>query len=112
MSRNRGSGSAPQVGMQPLPLSSVLYGIIYKRRSVLAAQVLLREKSGAQRVGPDSIIPGLPETHMVEAERSTILSILVGIVHLLSAICFCISSYVYQQLHSRDCQHFVHYSSQ
>ena len=26
-------------------------------------------------------------------------------------ICFCISSYVYQQLHSLDCQHFVHYSS-
>jgi hypothetical protein len=29
------------------PLSSVLYGIIYKRCSVVAAQVLLREKSGA-----------------------------------------------------------------
>ncbi len=34
-------------GRQPPPLSSVLYGIIYKRCSVLAAQVLLREKSGA-----------------------------------------------------------------
>ncbi len=41
----------------------------------------------------------------------TILSILVGMVHLLSVICFCISSYVYQQLHSLDCQHFVHYIS-
>ena len=41
----------------------------------------------------------------------TILSILVGMVHLLSAICFCISSYVFQQLHALDCQHFVHYSS-
>ncbi len=39
----------------------------------------------------------------------TILSILVGMVHLLSAICFCISSYVHQQLHSLDCRHFVHY---
>ena len=27
------------------------------------------------------------------------------------AICFCISSYVQQQLHSLDCQHFVHYIS-
>jgi hypothetical protein len=34
-------------GRQPPPLSSVLYRIIYKRRSVVAAQVLLREKSGA-----------------------------------------------------------------
>jgi hypothetical protein len=34
-------------GRQPTPLSSVLYGIIYKRRSVLAAQLLLREKSDA-----------------------------------------------------------------
>jgi hypothetical protein len=34
-------------GRQPPPLSSVLYGIIYKRYSVVAAQVLLREKSGA-----------------------------------------------------------------
>ncbi len=42
---------------------------------------------------------------------STILSILVGMVHLMSAICYCISSYVYQQLHSLDCQHFVHYTS-
>ncbi len=49
-------------GRQPPPLSSVLYGIIYKRYSVVAAEVLLREKSGAQRVGPDSIIPSLPVT--------------------------------------------------
>jgi hypothetical protein len=42
---------------------------------------------------------------------STILSILVLMVHPLSAICFCISSYVYQHLHSLDCQHFAHYSS-
>ncbi len=34
-------------GRQPPPLSSVLSRIIYKRRSVVAAQVLLREKSGA-----------------------------------------------------------------
>jgi hypothetical protein len=34
-------------GRQPPPLSSVLYGIIYKRCPVVAAQVLLREKSGA-----------------------------------------------------------------
>ena len=36
---------------------------------------------------------------------------IVGMVHLLSAICFCISSYVHQQMHSLDCQHFVHYIS-
>jgi hypothetical protein len=34
-------------GRQPPPLSSVLYRIISERRSVLAAQLLLREKSGA-----------------------------------------------------------------
>jgi hypothetical protein len=34
-------------GRQPPPLSSVLYRIIYKRRSVVATQVLLREKSDA-----------------------------------------------------------------
>jgi hypothetical protein len=34
-------------GRQPPPLSSVLYRIISKRRSVVAAQVLLREKSSA-----------------------------------------------------------------
>jgi hypothetical protein len=34
-------------GRQLPPLSSVLYRIISKRRSVLAAQLLLREKSGA-----------------------------------------------------------------
>jgi len=34
-------------GRQLPPLSSVLYGIISRRRSVLAAQLLLREKSGA-----------------------------------------------------------------
>jgi hypothetical protein len=34
-------------GRQPPPLSSGLYRIIYKRRSAVAAQVLLREKSGA-----------------------------------------------------------------
>jgi hypothetical protein len=35
-----------RTGRQPPPLSSVLYRIIYKRRSVVAAQVLLRENSG------------------------------------------------------------------
>ncbi len=40
-----------------------------------------------------------------------ILSILVGMVQLLSAICFCLSSYVQQQLHSLGCQTFVHYNS-
>jgi hypothetical protein len=33
-------------GRQLPPLSSVLYGIISERRTVLAAQLLLREKSG------------------------------------------------------------------
>jgi hypothetical protein len=33
-------------GRQLPPLSSVLYRIIYKRRYILAAQLLLREKSG------------------------------------------------------------------
>ncbi len=48
-------------GRQPPPLYSVLYEIISKRHCVLtAAQLLLREKSGAQRVGIDSNIPRLP----------------------------------------------------
>jgi hypothetical protein len=34
-------------GRQLPPLSSVLYRIISKRRNILAAQLLLREKSGA-----------------------------------------------------------------
>jgi hypothetical protein len=34
-------------GRQLRPLSSVLYRIISKRRYILAAQLLLREKSGA-----------------------------------------------------------------
>jgi hypothetical protein len=38
--------SVHSTGRQPPPLSSVLHGIIYKRCSVVAAQVLLREKSG------------------------------------------------------------------
>jgi hypothetical protein len=41
----------------------------------------------------------------------TKMSILVGIVQLLFAICFCIPSYVHQQLHLLDCQNFVHYNS-
>ncbi len=34
-----------------------------------------------------------------------------GSVELLFAICFCVPSYVDQQLHSIDCQNFVHYNS-
>jgi hypothetical protein len=39
------------------------------------------------------------------------LYILIGILKLLFAICFCISSYVHQQLLSLDCQYFVRYKS-
>ncbi len=39
--------NAKATGRQLPPFSSVLYGIISERRSVLAAQLLLREKSGA-----------------------------------------------------------------
>jgi hypothetical protein len=63
----------PHIGRQPPPLSSVLYGIISERRSVLAVQILLREKSGAKRVDTDNNIPSLPDgsikIHMVEAEN-------------------------------------------
>ncbi len=44
---------------------TVLYGIISERRSVLAAQLLLREKSGGQRVDTDSNIPSLPGGSMI-----------------------------------------------
>ncbi len=37
-------GKLAITGRQPPPLSSVLYRIIHKRRSVVVAQVLLREK--------------------------------------------------------------------
>ncbi len=47
-------------GRQLPPLSSVLYGIISERRSVLAAQLLLREKSGGLRVATDSNIRNIP----------------------------------------------------
>jgi hypothetical protein len=40
-------GSSVQPLKKPPPLTSVLYRIISGRRSVLAAQLLLREKSGA-----------------------------------------------------------------
>ena len=36
---------------------------------------------------------------------------LIVILKLLFAICFCIPSYVQQQLLSLDCQNFVHYNS-
>jgi hypothetical protein len=36
---------------------------------------------------------------------------LIGILKLLFAICFCIPSYVQQQLLSLDCQNVVHYNS-
>jgi hypothetical protein len=50
---------------------------------------------------------------MVEAENELpILPILIGIVQLLFAICFCIPSNVHQQLLLLDCQNFVHYSVQ
>ncbi len=42
----------------------------------------------------------------------TILSIPVGSVQMLSDSCFCIPSYVIQQLHSLDCHNFVHVNSQ
>jgi hypothetical protein len=41
----------------------------------------------------------------------TILPTLVVIFHLLFAICFSIPSYVHQQLHSLNCQNFLHYNS-
>ncbi len=40
------SATAPPTGRQLRPLSSVLYRIISKRRYILAAQLLRREKSG------------------------------------------------------------------
>ncbi len=85
-------------------ISSVLYGKISEGRSVLAAQLLLIAMSLACLVAQWYSYGG-------SWKWVTILSILIGILHLLSAICFCISSYVHQQLNSLDCQHFVHYIS-
>ncbi len=47
MGLTREGGRVEHTGRQPPPLSSVLYGIISERLSVLAAQLHLREKSGA-----------------------------------------------------------------
>jgi hypothetical protein len=45
---------------------------------------------------------------MVEAEIELLpIVYIVGIVQLLLAICFCIPSYVHQQLHSHDCHNSV-----
>ncbi len=86
-----------EVGSHPVsPL--FLYGIISKRPSVLAAQLLLREKSISL-----ACLVAQWYSYGGSWKWVTILSILVGMVHLLSAICFCISSYVHQQLHSLDC---------
>ncbi len=41
----------------------------------------------------------------------TLLPILIGILQLLFAICFCIPTYLHQQLLSLDCQNFVHHNS-
>ncbi len=52
-------------GRQLRPLSSVLYRIISERRYILAAQLLLRDKSGTERSGTDSNIPILPAGLMI-----------------------------------------------
>jgi hypothetical protein len=92
-----------------------LYSVVYGRRCTQPAHLLLREKSDVWRVRTDSIIPSLPVTQWNSFGGSwkwvTILSTLVWMVHLLFTICFCISSYVHQQLHSLDCQNFVHHNS-
>ncbi len=41
----------------------------------------------------------------------TILPILIRIVQLLFAICYCVPSYMHQQLLSLYCKNFVHYNS-
>ncbi len=101
-------------GWKCIVSNSVSYKIIFRRRCAKPAHLLLREKSGVSRVGTDSNIPSLPVIQWNSYggiwKWVTILSILVGMVQLLSVIC-CISSYVHQQLHSLDCQHFVHYNS-
>ncbi len=97
--------SSPQVGSHPL---SPLFC------TGRTTTVLLREKSAAYRVDTDSNIsnlPGMAQWYSYGGSWKwvTILSILVGMVHLLSDICFCISSYLHQQLHSLDCQLFLYY---
>ncbi len=55
------SSSRCTTSRQPPPLNSVLYRIISKRRCVCTAtQLLIREKSGAQRLDTDTHIPNLP----------------------------------------------------
>ncbi len=104
-------------GRKPPPLSSVLYGKISKRRSVLAGQLLLTlEKNQVPR---ELALIAISLACLVAQWYSyggswkwvTILPILIGILQLLFAICFCIPSYVHQQLLSLDCQNFVPYNS-
>ncbi len=102
-------------GRQPPPLSSVLWGIISKRRSYWPDNYSLEKNQVPRELALIAISLACLVAQWYSYGGSwkwvTILSILVGMIHLLSAICFCISSYVHQQLHSIDCQHFVHYIS-
>jgi hypothetical protein len=95
---------------QPPPLYSVLYGIISKGRCIL-----LRNRNCSlekNQMPRESTLIAISLACLV-AQWNTyggrwkwviILPILVGIVQLLCAICFCIPLYVHQQLHSLDCQ--------
>jgi hypothetical protein len=92
-------------GRQLPPLSSVLYGIISERRTVLAAKLLLKEKSGAWRVDTDSNIPSFPAGSMIFIWWKLKMSYCLSQLGFSS--CFYIPSSVHQQLLSLDYQNFV-----
>ncbi len=97
------------------PLFSVLYGIISKRPSVLTHNCSLEKNQVPRELALIAISLACLVAHWYSYDGSwkwvTILTILIGFVQLLFAICFCIPSYVNQQLLSLDCQTFVHYNS-
>ncbi len=103
-----------RTGRQLPPLSSVLYEIISKRRSILAAQLLLREKSGAQRVGTDCSIPSLPAGSMIFRWWKLKMSYHTAypnqdsqavVCHLFMYSFICAPTTAFTSL---DCQNFVH----
>jgi hypothetical protein len=112
-------------------LYSVSYRVIFKRRKVRGPHWYKKEKKmfliykeiqngkeyirkilfpflSVQRVG----LPAVAQLNSYGGSWKwvSILTILAGSVQLLSANCFCIPSYVHQQLHSLDFQNFVHYN--
>ncbi len=98
-------------GRQLPSLSSVLYRIISKRRYILAAQLLLREKSGTQRSGTDSNMPSLPAGSMIfirwklKMSYHTVYPISYPILYPIS--CCLPFVFVFLHMYTNNCFHLI-----